>query len=178
MLGMCVPKVEFPERYGGNIRVFMRSTEDRRGTDYDRQAEIVARESFYESDLTKLSSQIKLWRRNKRTVLNDEFHKHGKLPAKAFPARAAIPFKLLDLDSDIIGAVYEKPGSPKIGHYVPGTRIPIVSDDELSPGSHRQMPILNSAWHIRTEIERYLRGLGFQGRIIDIISQEDFSGAL
>ena len=30
------------------------------------------------------------------------------------------------------------------------------------------------AWHIRPEIEAYLRNLGFRGRIIDIISQEDF----
>ena len=30
------------------------------------------------------------------------------------------------------------------------------------------------AWHIKPEIEAYLRNIGFRGRIIDIISQEDF----
>ena len=57
---------------------------------------------------------------------------HGKLKAKAFPGRAAILIKLLDLSNNEIEAVYEKPGSPKINNYVPGTKIPIKSDRELN----------------------------------------------
>ena len=38
---------------------------------------------------------------------------------------------MLNLDVDKISKVYEKPGSLKIGHYLPGTKIPIHSDDEL-----------------------------------------------
>jgi SAM-dependent methyltransferase len=171
-LGMYVSRVEFPQRYGGNIRVFMKSAEDCRM--HDRQAEIDRHESSYGRDLMQLSSQIDWWRESKRAALDSEFRKHGKLRAKAFPGRAAIPIKLLNLDQEIVGAVYEKPGSPKIGHYVPGTRIPILSDDEL-PESDQSTPMLNLAWHIKSEIEAYLRKIGFRGRIIDIISQDDFS---
>jgi hypothetical protein len=150
----------------------MKSAEDCRM--HDRQAEIDGHESSYGGDLMQLSSQIDLWRESKRAALDGEFRKHGKLRAKAFPGRAAIPIKLLNLDQEIVGAVYEKPGSPKIGHYVPGTRIPILSDDELHE-SDQSTPMLNLAWHIKSEIEAYLRKIGFRGRIIDIISQDDFS---
>ena len=57
--------------------------------------------------------------------------KYGPLTAKAFPGRAAILIKLLNLKTKHIEVVHEKNGSMKIGHYVPGTRIPIKSDFEL-----------------------------------------------
>ncbi len=175
-LGMYVSRVNFPERYGGNIRVFMKSNELGAPPLHHKQGEIDRREGSYGRNLVKLASEIELWRQRKRGALNCEYQRYGSLHAKAFPGRAAIPIKLLDLDERIICAVHEKPGSPKIGHYVPGTRIPILSDDELSVGSEEQSaPLLNLAWHIRPEIEAYLRKAGFRGRIIDVISQEDFA---
>ena len=175
---MYVAKAEFPQRYGGNIRVFMKSAEGRARPAHDGHSEIEAHESSYGCDLVKLSSQIELWRQRKRAALNGELRQHGRLRAKAFPGRAAIPIRLLDLNEEIICAVYEKPGSPKIGHYVPGTRVPILSDDELPFRSEDQSPpMLNLAWHIKAEIETYLRKLGFRGRIIDIIAQADFSAS-
>jgi len=152
----------------------MKSAQARPRPVHDWQAEIDRHESSYGRDLMQLSSQIDWWRESKRAALDSAFRKHGKLRAKAFPGRAAIPIKLLNLDQEIVGAVYEKPGSPKIGHYVPGTRIPILPDDEL-PESDQSTPMLNLAWHIKSEIEAYLRKIGFRGRIIDIISQDDFS---
>ncbi|HIE83910.1 MAG TPA: methyltransferase, partial [Dehalococcoidia bacterium] len=53
---------------------------------------------------------------------------YGKFRAKAFPGRAAILIKLLGLDESHISAVYEIRGSIKVGHYVPGTRIPILPE--------------------------------------------------
>ena len=50
---------------------------------------------------------------------------NGPLVAKAFPGRAAILIRLLGYDKSDISAVYEKPNSLKIDHFVPGTRIPI-----------------------------------------------------
>jgi hypothetical protein len=87
--------------------------------------------------------------------------------------------KLLGLDEEWISAVYEKPGSLKIGHYVPGTRIPIRSDDELFALLDKTQPLLNLAWHIPGEIRSYLTEHGYTGPIIDILSAEDFgSGRL
>ena len=99
---------------------------------------------------------------------------HGPLKAKAFPGRAAILVKLLELDTNTISIVYEKPGSLKIGYYLPGTKIPIDSDDEMYKLEDKSQPIINMAWHIPTEIHSYLRKHGFTGPIIDILSAVDF----
>jgi len=80
----------------------------------------------------------------------------------------AILIKLLNLDRKSISAVYEKPGALKIGHYVPGTNIPIQSDEKMLDMS--PPVILNLAWHISKEIKDYLVGQGFNGEIIDIYS--------
>jgi hypothetical protein len=92
---------------------------------------------------------------------------NGKIKAKAFPARAAIPIHLLNLTEEHIECIYEKPGSIKTNHYVPGTRIPIIEDNVLEIKNEKGL--LNNAWHISTEIKTYLEKLGFKGKIIDII---------
>jgi hypothetical protein len=167
---MRIAKVEFPQRYGGNIRtVLARATDENAG--HDRWQELNAKEQDFGEGLRRLSERIETWKSKKSATLRRELEQHGSLAAKAFPGRAAIPIKLLELDVSEISAVYEKPGSGKIGHYVPGTRIPILSDDAFVEGKG---PLLNLAWHIAPEIRTYMRGRGFKGDIIDIIAPEDF----
>ena len=83
--------------------------------------------------------------------------------------RAAILVALLELSEKEIDSVYEKPGSLKIGNYLPGTRIPIRSDEELIPHLPKTEVILNLAWHIPKEIEIYLRKQGYKGELINIV---------
>ena len=40
----------------------------------------------------------------------------------------------------------------KIGHYIPGTRIPILSDDDFNATDPKPPVLLNLAWHISREI--------------------------
>ena len=172
-LGMRISKVEFPKRYGGNIRVLL--TARQVGRAHDRWDELQAQEASFGEGLSRLSERIARWRINKKAEIDGELARHGRLLAKAFPGRAAIPMKLLGIDADTISAVHEKPGSGKIGHYVPGTRIPIVSDDDFPRGQWEQDGcLLNLAWHITGEISGYMRKRGFAGRMIDIIAPGDF----
>jgi hypothetical protein len=99
---------------------------------------------------------------------------HGPLSAKAFPGRAAILVRLLGLDESHLSAVFEKPGSMKVGHYLPGTRIPIYSDQKWIEIKKKPTLMLNLAWHIPEEIRCYLRENGYTGKVIDILSAEDF----
>ena len=85
-----------------------------------------------------------------------------------------ILIKLLALDHHAISAAYEKSGSAKVGHYVPGSRIPIVSDDRFEARAVTEAPLLNLAWHISDEIKSYMRGRGYSGRIIGIVDYCDF----
>jgi len=164
--------VEFPVRYGGNIRVFMgNSASNTIGIDL---IELGKRESLYSEQFSTLSKNIEHWKVSKKKIIVSLVKKYGKLRAKAFPGRAAILVKLLDLSEDQISAVYEKQGSLKIGHFLPGTRIPIHSDDELLALPDKNLPLINFAWHISNEIKSYLINQGYDGEIVDILSNEDF----
>ena len=174
-LGLQIAATEFPSRYGGNIRVLMRNS-DQVTTGADGSVNEPAEDDFGPR-LRDMHVRIPRWRDAKRQQIDALVATHGLLPAKAFPGRAAILIKLLGLDHTMISAVYEKPGSMKVGHYLPGTRIPIVSDDDFATRPNQNTPLLNFAWHISTEIHGYMRRNGFEGEIIDIFSQAEFEAA-
>lgn len=170
-LGLRIVATEFPSRYGGNIRVLM-------GKSGQAAAPAGgAAETDFGPRLRDMQDRIPRWCDAKRRQIAALVAQHGPLPAKAFPGRAAILVKLLGLDHSMVSAVYEKPGSMKIGHYVPGTRIPIVSDDDFAARPNPDAPLLNLAWHISAEIHAYMRKSGFQGDIVDIFSQAEFDAA-
>ena len=172
-LGKGIINVDFPSRYGGNIRVFIGDKNFKNEfLNYDPTAvdskEIKFKESFFE-----MNEGISQWKVKKKALIKEYVSKYGRLKVKAFPGRAAILVKLLGLDEHMISAVYEKPGSMKIDHYLPGTKIPIQSDDNLFK-TNLDEPILNLAWHISTEIKTYLQNNGYKGEIIDVLNKEDF----
>jgi hypothetical protein len=59
--------------------------------------------------------------------------------------------------------------SHQVGHYLPGTRIPIRSDEELFTRLDKTQVMLNLAWHIPNEIGSYLRDYGYKGRLVHIV---------
>jgi hypothetical protein len=162
-LGLNIESVEFPKRYGGNIRVILGSN-DMADIDYFLNDELE-----FQNDFKKMKDFISVWKSNKKDELISIVDKEGPIIAKAFPGRAAILTKLLELNTEIIQSTYEKPGSMKIGHYIPGTHIPIKSDTELFKYSINSKYILNLAWHIKNEIHEYLNKYRFKGEIIDIL---------
>jgi len=173
-LGTQLFGVEFPSRYGGNIRVFLGNTLHTDSAGSVDLKGLSARESKFFDDFASLRKNIESWLEVKHKFVQEQFEKHGKLRVKAFPGRAAILVKLLKLDEHLIFAVYEKPGSLKIGHYLPGTRIPIFSDNELFSIADKTLPLLNLAWHIPSEIRSYLAENSYTGQIIDVLAPEDF----
>ena len=174
-LGFEVSDVEFPSRYGGNIRVFLGSRAAW-PVATDQREELIEAERLFREQFVRLARNVERWRATKREFILQQVREVSRLAAKAFPARAAIAIKLLGLDETSIAAVYEKPGSMKIGHYVPGTRIPIESDEKLFTEVPKAAPVLNLAWHIPREIRTYLAEHKHTGPIFDIVSPDDFVG--
>jgi hypothetical protein len=170
-LDMHASNVEFPARYGGNIRVFMEPGVDEFTTTLERE------ETFGER-LQHLNTQVAIWAAKKRSdlmgyIVRDYPAAVTPLSAVAFPTRASILIRLLHFTENHIAAVYEKEGSKKIGYYVPGTRIPIKSDREFDM-YRQQSPLLNLAWHIPKEIDARWKGLGYGGEFVQVIAEEDF----
>ena len=172
-LGMQLKRVNFPNRYGGNIRVFIDNKIDN-VTNLPNLDEIHFNEEKFYNKFEQLNQDLQNWRDRKKVIINDLVKIYGKIAAKAFPGRASILIRFLELDEMSISAVYEKNGSKKIGHYVPGTRIPILSDNELFKNNGSE-PLLNLAWHIPNEIREYLHENGIFREVIDIISDSDLT---
>jgi hypothetical protein len=107
------------------------------------------------------------WKTSKLIEIDKLVNKYGPLKAKAFPGRAAILIKLLELNSTHISAVYEITGSIKVGHFIPGTRIPILPEKELFNGD-LEGPILNLAWHLPSKVRENLSLNGYNKEVIDI----------
>lgn len=164
-LGCKIVKAEFPERYGGNIRVYLSKT----GNTSDEIGKILDSECGFVETFSTMREIVHIWKTQKTEQITRLVQTYGKLRAKAFPGRAAILLKLLSVDENQIMAVYEKPGSKKIGHYVPGTHIKILNEEEFFSDLENNGPILNLAWHISKEIRQYLLKKGYDGPVIDIL---------
>jgi len=171
LLGLKILKVNFPKRYGGNIRVTM--GQKKRIKVKSLRKKIKSEFNFFKK-FKKFEKQINIWRTKKNKLIHSLYKKHGRLSAKALPGRATILIKLLGINEKIISAVYEKPKSMKIGHYVPGTRIPIKSDKILFKNIDKEKVILNLAWHLRKEIKNYLKFYNFKGKVVNILDNSDF----
>lgn len=159
-LGLDISNLEFPQRYGGNIRVFLAAYSSHEGPI----------EHIGKYDFRKLADRLEEWKENTRA----EVMKRAPIAAVAFPGRASILIRLLGLDERHIPAVYQIHGSPKIGHYVPGTRIPILDDGELPKSD----AVLNLAWHISGEVKQHLAELGHYPEIIDVCSKSSATASV
>ena len=80
------------------------------------------------------------------------------------PSRASTLINYTGLDENIIDCVLEVQGSHKIGNYIPGKRIPILSEKKLYTDQPDFVLILS--WHISSEIIKNLRTKGFKGKFI------------
>jgi len=171
-LGTTIQGVEFPSRYGGNIRVFLGG--NAKAEHSEQQEQILLEEKTYLKKFEKLRSNINKWLATKGELINSLRNRNEKWRGKAFPGRAAILIKMLGIDETVITSIHEKPGSKKIGHYIPGTRIPVLSDDALFASETKDDKIINFAWHISGEIKSYLLENGFKGKVVDVLEAEDF----
>jgi len=166
ILNSKINSIQFPKRYGGNIRVFISNREN--SPEELNLPNLLEKEKEFPILFQNLNAKIEKWKTETSLLINNLVSEYGSIPAKAFPGRAAILVKVLGLTSSQISAVYEKEVSKKIGHFLPGTRIPIKADSELTKISEN-LPILNLAWHIEAEIKLYLNKLGYKGDVINIL---------
>lgn len=168
-LGGYVYDIQRTVRYGGNIRVVI-------GRDSNKEARdlsLVEKEKDFRCQFDDLSGRVlPTWIDTKRAEIENLNAQYGPLIGRSFPGRAAILVKLLGLNASHLLATYEKSGSMKIGHRIPGTSIPIL--DELDCDFENIKLMINLAWHINGEISDYLRGKGFQGSLIDIFDPSMF----
>lgn len=161
-LDLSIEHVDFPDRYNGNIRVLLGKTTSTIKTDFAETDDFLA--AFEGMTHYIQTYKLELHERLQRLV-----NKHGPLPAKAFPGRASTLLNYFEVNEEHLRATYERSASPKVGYYIPGTRVEIRDEAEFF--SDNNAPVLvNLAWHISQEIGNYVRAKGYQGQILEIYS--------
>ena len=166
LLKMKLSYFKFPRRYGGNIRVIF--TKDTVKFKKKEFLYIENKERKFFSKLIKMKSKILLWKKKTLKMIKLMKKNEVRLIGKAFPGRASILINFLKLTNRDIECIFEKNNSLKIGHYVPNTNIPIVSDSKLKDINKNKV-IINFAWHISKEIKKYLMNKKIYNKVIDII---------
>jgi hypothetical protein len=79
-------------------------------------------------------------------------------------ARATTVINFCGFDVEDLACVCEVAGSDKIGHYVPGTRIPIV--DEAVLFAEQPERALLFSWHLSSAIVPKLKAKGYDGEVL------------
>ena len=106
-----------------------------------------------------VDSKLKLYE-----ILKKIKSKNKKIYGIGAPSRASTLINYVGLDENIIDCVLEVDGSYKIGNYIPGKKIPILSEKKL----YSDPPdfVLLFSWHIASELKLNLKKRGFKGKFI------------
>lgn len=164
--GLEVFDVGRASRYGGNIRAY------------------VARKGVYPisknvSDLLKKEESAglfkperwKKWRqkvlenRNRFLELAHEAKKKGlSFVGNSCPGRGAVLLNYYGIDKSLMPYVAELPNGLKVGKFLPGTHIPVVSNEILFKEQPDYVVIL--AWHYSDYIIKNLRAKGLKSKIV------------
>jgi hypothetical protein len=156
-IGLIITDVKFPSRYGGNIRVTMEKNGNKADLNLLNQLEL-----DFSTMFQLLQGKFDLWKNQSKIILSSLLE-NGPVYGKALPGRAVMLINSLNIDSRMMPVIFEKPNSPKINNFVPGTKIKILSDNELLQVNPEA--IIVWSWHIIDEIVEYLNVLGYQGEI-------------
>lgn len=163
--GMEVFKVERMPRYGGNIRVhvgFQGKHEMHRSV-----ADILARED--EEGLGRSApwaawcSRVYYNRDDFRARLREHFSL-GDVVGCSAPGRASTLLNFYGLSAREIRYTGELDGSLKLGCYLPGSHIPVITNKQFIKDQPHVIVLL--AWHYAAEISERLRKEGVQSKLV------------
>ena len=161
-------------RYGGNIRVLVRKG---RHNQIDGSVSKLL-DSERELGFFK-SSTYKNFRENAQDTKIGliqaliTLKKEGKSVAGySLPARAMTLINYVGIDHELVPYIVEQPSSLKLDKFVPGTRIPVISNDCLETKKPDYLVVF--AWHLKDEILSHLRERGIKGTCIFPLPKVEF----
>ena len=80
------------------------------------------------------------------------------------PSRASTLVNYTGITKEIVDCICEVNSSYKIGHYMPGTNIPVVSENIIFKKKPKYLLLLS--WHISKELIKNLKKKGYKGKFI------------
>ena len=114
--------------------------------------------------LEKFVKDLLSWRQKFRGLISDLAIAGHSIAAIGAPSRASTLISFTGLTHLDISAVGEIAGSHKIGRFMPGTSIPIISEQIVLERNPDYLLMLS--WHIAEELIPKIREKGFKGKFI------------
>jgi C-methyltransferase C-terminal domain/Putative zinc binding domain/Methyltransferase domain len=152
--------------HGGSIRVYAALKGTREimpsvAAILEEEKAALTNEAFAKFKAHVVASKTALYHNGQEWGWRSGAHKIGAIGA---PSRAATLVSYIGLNEDLLEFVLEAPGSQKIGHYMPGTKIPILEETPELLSSMDVLLLLS--WHIADELMPKIRAKGFKGKFI------------
>jgi hypothetical protein len=139
--------------HGGSFRVGARAA-----------APVRSKPISVEPDMAAFAASVAQCRTAIRETVADCRRTGARVFGVGAAARAATVINYCGFDVADVEVVCEVPQSDKIGHYMPGTRIPVVDEARLFD-EQPEFALLFS-WHVADAIVPKLRASGYQGQFI------------
>lgn len=150
--------------HGGSIRVYAAkkgyyAISKNVKIQINKEKKYLTQKKFIEFKDKVVTSKIKLY-----SLINKIKKSKKKIYGIGAPSRASTLINYVGLDHDLIDCVLEIEGSYKIGHYIPGTKIPILSEKILNKKKPDYLILFS--WHISRELKTNLKRKGYKGKFI------------
>jgi hypothetical protein len=157
-----VVRVQQTSRYGGNIRVIVRKGSHDPIDDsvenflqQEKNLGFFSQDTYDNFNKKVVSSKFNLL----KLLIN--LNEEGKSVAGySLPARAMTLINFVGIDNNLLPYVVEQPSSLKLNKFIPGTRIPVKSNECLESECPDYLIIF--AWHLKDEIIHHLRERGIK----------------
>lgn len=164
--GYEIIKIKKIPTHGGSIRIWAARSGNYK-VDPDVKAFLKSERSskyFGLPALLEFATQVHAWRQQFRKVIAEIRGANKSIYGIGAPSRASTLIAYSGLEHcDLLG-VGEIEGSSKIGRLMPGTRIPVISEDEVLSNYPDYLLILS--WHIADQLIPKLIEKGFEGQFI------------
>ena len=166
---LVIPFARTIDSHGGSIRVYacrpdVANEIGRKAAENKLRARMITDDYIEPRDFEVFArrvaeSKVQLWR-----LLSSIKEMGGRIFGIGAPSRAATLINYCGIDHNVLDCIVEIEGSYKIGKYMPGTKIPVVSEEAL----YTQVPefalMLNH--HLSGSMIEMLRSKGYRGKFV------------
>jgi|TARA_B110000881_G_C18556829_1_gene507427 SAM-dependent methyltransferase len=150
--------------HGGSIRVYVAKKNNYKKSKLikkilNKEKKLLNKKKFLEFRDRVVASKLQLL-----TVIKKIKDKKKLIYGVGAPSRATTLVNYTGLTKEIIDCICEVKNSYKVGHYMPGTNIPVVSEDII----FKKKPdyLLMLSWHISKDLIKIFKKKGYKGKFI------------